>query len=171
MSKEQTKDLLRFLKPFPDDIRERALWLREFVWDLYPHANELIYDNYNAVAFGWSPTDKVGHTFCSIAVGRSSHNVHFGFYWGSQIADPKKILLGEGNQYRYILVKRKDHFPKAYITKLMKDEYANSLAKVKDNKLIRNGETITKSISAAKRKAGKKKAGKNLRLKKVNDLP
>src|SRR5258707_8679143 len=73
MSKSETKDLLKFLKPFPDQT-EIVLWLREFVWDLYLKANELIYDNYNALAFGWSPTDKVGHTFCSIAVGRTSHN-------------------------------------------------------------------------------------------------
>jgi hypothetical protein len=36
MSKEETKDLLKFLKPFPDDVKDRALGLREFVWDLYP---------------------------------------------------------------------------------------------------------------------------------------
>jgi len=151
MSKEQTKDLLTFLKPFPKDIQERALWLRKFVWDLYPHCNELIYDNYNAVAFGWSPTDRVGHTFCSIAVGRSSHNVHFGFYWGSQIADPRKILLGEGNQYRYVLVKSREDFPKAYIRKLVKEAYTNSLAKVKDKTQLMRGATITKSISTANR--------------------
>jgi hypothetical protein len=151
MSKEQTKDLLKFLKPFPNEIQERALWLREFVWDLYPDSNELIYDNYNALAVGWSPTDRVGHTFCSIAVGRSSHNVHFGFYWGSQISDPRKILLGEGNQYRYILVKNKDDFPKAYIKKLAAEAYKNSLTKVKDKKRIMRGATITKSISTKKR--------------------
>ena len=115
MSKEQTKDLLKFLKPFSTDIVETVLWLRDFVWDLYPQTNELIYDNYNAVAFGWSPTDKVGHTFCSIAIGRTSKNIHFGFYWGSELSDPDKILLGQGNQYRYILVNDKDKFPKPYI--------------------------------------------------------
>jgi hypothetical protein len=155
MSKEQTEDLLKFLTPFTDDTKELVLWLREFVWNMYPGANELIYDNYNALAFGWSPTDKLGHTFCSIAVGRSSKNVHFGFYWGSQIADPDKILLGKGNQYRYILVKNREDFPKAYIKKLLKEAYANSLAKVKDKKQIVQGATITKSISAVKRKAGK----------------
>jgi hypothetical protein len=157
MSKDQTGDLIRFLKPFPSNIREIALWLREFVWDLYPNTNELIYDNYNAVAFGWSPTDRVGHTFCSIAVGRSSYNVHFGFYWGSQISDPDKILLGQGNQYRYILVKRKEDFPEAYMKKLLKEAFSNSLAKVKDPKQIISGQTITKSISSAKRKPAKKK--------------
>lgn len=155
MSKEQTKDLLIFLKPFPAEVKELALWLRTFVWDLYPHTNELIYDNYNALAFGWSPTDRVGHTFCNIAVGRSTHNVHFGFYWGAEIADPNKILLGNGNQYRYILVKSKDDFPKTYIKKLLKEAYANSLAKVKDKAQLMKGTTLTKSISAAKRKPGK----------------
>jgi hypothetical protein len=81
MGKEHIKDLSKFLKLFPADIKKTALWLREFFWGLYPQANELIYDNYNALAVGWSPTDRIGHTFCSIAVGRTSLNVHFGFYW------------------------------------------------------------------------------------------
>lgn len=162
MSKEQTKDLLKFLKPFSKEIIERALWLREFIWDLYPQTNELIYDNYNALAIGWSPTDRVGHTFCSIAIGRTSNNVHFGFYWGSEISDPDKILLGEGNQYRYILVPDKNKFPKAYIKNLVKEAYANSLAKVKDKKQIANGQTIVKSVSAKKRE----KKAKSVKAKK-----
>lgn len=166
MSKENTKDLLKFLKPFPEDIRQTALWLREFIWDLYPDTNELIYDNYNAVAFGWSPTDKVGHTFCSIAVGRSSHNVHFGFYWGAELSDPDKILIGSGNQYRYVLVTDKNKFPKTYIKKLLKEAYSNSLSRVKDKDQIIKGETITKSISAAKRKDGKAAPGKKIKSKK-----
>jgi len=161
MSKEQIKDLLLFLQPFSKEIRDTVIWLRDFVWDLYPATNELIYDNYNAVAFGWSPTDRVGHTFCSIAIGRTSKNIHFGFYWGNEITDPKKILLGQGNQYRYVLVTDKKDFPAAYIKKLMKEAYANSLAKVKDKRQMMEGATIVKSISAKKRtlktKASKKK--------------
>jgi hypothetical protein len=151
MGKEQTKDLLKFLKPFGSEITERVMWLRDFVWDLYPNTNELIYDNYNALAFGWSPTDRVGHTFCSIAVGRTSKKVHFGFYWGSEISDPEKKLLGQGNQYRYILVNDLKDFPKTYTRKLVKEAYSNSLAKVKDQKQIMHGLTITKSVSAKKR--------------------
>src|SRR5678816_2760422 len=93
MSNNQTKDLLKFLKPFPDEIKEITLWLREFVWDLYPNTNELIYDNYNALAFGWSPTDRLGHTFCSIAVGRSTNNVHFGSYWALKLMILRKYYL------------------------------------------------------------------------------
>jgi hypothetical protein len=163
MSKEEKADLLKFLKPFTKETKQIVLSLREFVWDLYPQTNELIYDNYNALAFGWSPTDKVGHTFCSIAVGRTSNNIHFGFYYGSDLADPKNILLGEGNQYRYILVKERDQFPTAYVTRLLKEAYANSVARVKDKTQILNGLTITKSVSARKRALKKKtvKTGKS----------
>lgn len=151
VGKEHTKELLKFLKPFGNEITGKVMQLREFVWNLYPATNELIYDNYNAVAFGWSPTDKVGHTFCSIAIGRTSKNIHFGFYWGAELSDPKKILLGQGNQYRYILVDDMDDFPKTYSKKLLKEAYANSLTKVKDKKQLLNGQTIVKSISAKKK--------------------
>lgn len=151
MSKDETKDLFTFLKPWSSDIKELVLWLREFAWDQYPKANELIYDNYNALAFGWSLTDKLGSTFCSIAVFRTNNNIHFGFYRGNEISDPKKLLLGNGNQYRYILVKNKKDFPKTYIKKLVNEAYVNALSKLKDKKQIVEGTTITESISAAKR--------------------
>lgn len=150
MPKETVKDLLKFLKPFPEQVRENALWLRDFAWGLYPDSNELIYDNYNAVTFGWSLSDKVSDLFCNIAVGRTSYNVQFGFYWGAKIADPEKKLIGEGNQYRYILVPDTKKFPKTYIKKLLKNAYAYSLAKMKEGKPL-HGATIVKSVSAKKR--------------------
>jgi len=158
MPKEEVADLLRFLYEFSPEIREKAIWLREFVWDLYPQANELIYDNYNALAFGWSPTEKLGQTFCSVALYRSTNqNVHFGFYWGSEIADPKQLLLGNGNQYRYILVNKLDDFPKDYITALIEQAWENSLAKIKNPKDIVQGKTITKMMSPKKREMKAKK--------------
>ena len=158
MSKDETKDLEKFLQPFDKEITDLVFWLREFVWDMFPTANELIYDNYNAVAFGWSVTDRLGHTFCSVAVGRTSKNIHFGFYWGTKISDPKKILLGQGNQYRYILVENQKDFPAPYMKKLVKQAYAYSLGKLKvDKRQVPQGETITKSISVKKRPAAIKK--------------
>jgi hypothetical protein len=151
MSKEQSSDLIKFLKPFSKETIDLVLWLRKFMWDLYPKTNELIYDNYQAVAFGWSPTDRLGHTFGSIAAFRTNGNIHFGFYWGSELSDPKKILLGEGNQYRYNRVTNKKEFPKTDIKNLLAEAYANSIAKVKDKSQIREELTITKSISPTKR--------------------
>lgn len=160
MRKEQTTDLVKFLKTFDKEIIDLVTWLREFAWNLCPKANELIYDNYNALSLGWSVTDKVGHNICSIAIYRANQNIHFGFYWGSELSDPNKILLGEGTQYRYILVTDKKKFPKAYITKLVNEAYSNSLSKVKDQKQIIHGQTIVKSISEKKRNLTKPKINK-----------
>ena len=160
MGKADTKDLLKFLAPFSDQIRGIVLWLREFVWDLYPDANELIYDNYNALAFGWSLSDKAGDTFCSIAVWSNKY-VHFGFYRGSEISDPEKMLMGNGKQYRYIKVHTKRGFPRVYIKQLLKEAYAVSLARMKpaarahrDKAPILKGATIIKLILTVKKRPG-----------------
>ncbi|HTD99730.1 MAG TPA: DUF1801 domain-containing protein [Mucilaginibacter sp.] len=150
MPKETVSDLVKFMLPYPDQVKAAALWLREFVWDLYPETNELIYDNYNAVAFGWSPTDKAGDVFCSIAV--CSDHVNFGFNRGVDIADSRKILLGNGTQYRYIQVREKDDFPEAYIKQLLEDAYQNSISRMKHVKKEIKGETIVKSISPVKKR-------------------
>lgn len=152
MPKEEITDLMQFLLPFPDKVKAAALWLREFVWDLYPETNELIYDNYNAVAVGWSPTDKAGDVFCSIAV--YSNHVNFGFNKGSDLEDPGKMLSGDGSQYRYITVKNKDDFPEWYIKELLTEAYQNSIAVMKPAKNAVKGETIVKSISPVKRRPG-----------------
>jgi hypothetical protein len=158
MSKEQTTDLLKFMKPFKPETIELALWLRDFAWDMFPDTNELVYDAYNAVAFGWSPTEKLGQVFCNVAIWRTNQNVIFGFNWGSELEDPEKMLIGNGKQFRYIKVSSKDDFPKEYMYKLMADAYINSLAKVKNPKDIIKGFTITKSVSPVKRELkGKEK--------------
>ena len=151
LSKTDTIDLLKFLEPFTKEIQDIALELRKFVWDLYPDTNELIYDNYNAVAFGWSPSDIVGETFCSIAVGSNKY-IHFGFYWGSKIEDPKKILQGKGNQYRFIRVKTIADFPADYMKLLIQKAYVYSISIMKDPSMKLQGKTIVKSISEKKKR-------------------
>ena len=157
MAKKDTGPLLQCLKPFSSDIISKVLSLREWVWSMYPDTNELIYDNYNAVAFGWSLTDKLGQTFCTMAVGRSSSNIHFGFYFGNELADPKGLLLGAGNQYRYILVGDLSAFPKTYIKSLLKEAYNKAKIKLKTGTEPRQGTTILKSVSAKKRAQATKK--------------
>ncbi|MBS1523172.1 MAG: hypothetical protein JST50_19395 [Bacteroidetes bacterium] len=154
MPKEEVNDLMKFLLPYPDKVKAAALWLREFVWDLYPDTNELIYDNYNAVAFGWSPTDKAGDVFCSIAV--FTNHVNFGFNRGVDIDDPGNMLLGDGSQYRYIKVKDREDFQEWYMKQLLEEAYQNSLSRMKPVKNPVKGATIVKSISPVKRRPGMK---------------
>ena len=157
MVKEPTKDLVQFLKTFDKEKIDLMLCLRDFAWELCPQANELIYDNYNALSLGWSLTDKVGHNICSVVIYRANQNIQFGFYWGNELSDPDKILLGGGKQYRYIIVNDKKKFPKEYIKKLVNESCANSLFKAKDQPQIIHGQTILKSISEKKRDLTKPK--------------
>jgi Domain of unknown function (DU1801) len=151
MTKDPSADLIKFLRPFGSEATALVLGLRDFVWGNYPQSNELIYDNYNALALGWSLSERLGHTFCSIAVFRTNKNVHFGFYRGAELSDPKKLLLGKGNQYRYVLVKVKDKFPNAYIKQLLKQAYINARTRLTEESETRVGMIITKSISPTKR--------------------
>jgi len=149
-----TADLEKFLEPFDERVAELALWLRKFVWKLYPGCNELIYDNYNALAVGWSPTLKLNDIFCSFAV-YSNNAMHFGFYWGSRLRDPKRMLQGKGKQYRFIRVTSKKDFPSEYIKELMAEAHMNSLASAKAVDQAPRGETVVKMISAKKKRPQK----------------
>ena len=150
MAKEDVKDLLKFLKAFPPASREIALGLRDWVWGLYPKCNELIYDNYNFLAFGWGPTDRMSDIFCSIAVG--TRGVIFGFMWGVQLEDPKGLLSGGGNQFRSLRVPDLKKFPKGDVKKLLKQAHDISIANLKGRERSPQGQTVTKSISAKKRR-------------------
>ena len=150
MPKETIKELLKFMLPYPDSVKAAALWIRAFVWDRYPDTNELIYDNYNAVAFGWSLTDKAGDVFCSIAL--FSDHVNFGFNRGSEIPDPQKLLLGNGTLYRHIRVWDKEDFPEAYMIQLLAMAYENATGRMKPVKNAIKGQTIVKSVSPVKKR-------------------
>jgi len=151
MGKADTNDLMTFLTPYPTAVVNTALWLRGFIWDIYPESNELIYDNYNAVAVGFSPTDKAGDVFCSFAV--YSKYVNLGFNRGSELHDPQQLLSGQGSLYRYITVKDINELPQAYIISMMYDAYLNSVQRLKKQKNKTTGLTIVKSISKTKRRA------------------
>jgi hypothetical protein len=143
---------LKFMLPYRDSVKAAALWLRGFVWELYPDTNELIYDNYNSVAFGWSPTDKAGDVFCSMAL--FTDHLNFGFNRGSELPDKQKLLLGDGSLYRYIKVHDKDDFPEEFIIHMLEMAYENSMSRLKLQKKVFKGETIVKSISPVKRRPG-----------------
>lgn len=152
MAKQDTNDLLEFLEPFPPESREIALALRDLVWDLYPNCNELIYDNYNFLAFGWGPTDRMSDIFCSIAVG--TRGVIFGFMWGVKLDDPKGLLAGGGSQFRSLRVPDIKKFPKGDVKKLLKQAFDISVERLKGREQTPSGQTITKSISPTKRRPG-----------------
>jgi hypothetical protein len=150
MSKSDTKDVFKFLEPFPIEVQDITKWLRDFVWASCPDCNELIYDNYNALAIGFGLSDKAGDVFCSIAV--YSKYVNFGFLRGHELSDPDKILKGGGKMYRYITIKEQKDMPKAYIKKLLLESVVNAASRLKTDRQGLKKITITKAVSVKKRR-------------------
>ncbi|MFM9840576.1 MAG: hypothetical protein ACKVOQ_20075 [Cyclobacteriaceae bacterium] len=149
MAKKPLNELREFLKPFPEDVCEVTLWLRDFVWAQYPDSNELIYDNYNALVIAFGLSDKAPDVFCGIAV--YANYVNFGFLRGSEIPDPDKILNGTGSLYRKLSVKDKKEFPRTAIKKLMKAAYANAQSRLKEKQTLK-GKMMVKSVSIKKKR-------------------
>jgi hypothetical protein len=65
-----------------------------------PTANELVYDNYNFFVIGYSSTLRPSDCFTQLVA--DAHGVRLAFYYGSTLTDPAGILLGGGNQNRFI---------------------------------------------------------------------
>ena len=66
----------------------------------FPTAHELVYDNYNFFVIGYSPTERPSDSIVSVAAG--ANGVGLCFIRGARLRDPKKVLLGSGNQTRFI---------------------------------------------------------------------
>jgi len=146
----ESKEILKFLRPFSPNVQKTALWLREFVYKLYPDSNELIYDNYNALAFGFSLSDTAGDAFCSVAV--FSRHINFGFNRGAEIDDPENILIGNGSLYRYVKVVDTKDFPVKPIKKLLELACVNAMARLKKGKPAATGQTIVKMALEKKKR-------------------
>src|ERR1019366_7839780 len=65
-----------------------------------PTANELVYDNYNFFVIGYCSTERPSDCIGSVAA--AANGVGLSFYRGASLPDPHKILLGSGNQNRFI---------------------------------------------------------------------
>ena len=66
----------------------------------YPAAIELVYDNYNALAIGYSPTERASDAIFSLAVYARGVNLYF--IYGRSLSDPDGLLQGSGNQGGFI---------------------------------------------------------------------
>lgn len=70
---------------------------------LVPGAMELVYDNYNALAIGFSPTERASDVVVSIALYPRWVSLFF-LQNGPKLPDPTKILRGSGSRVRHVVL-------------------------------------------------------------------
>lgn len=84
---------------------------------LLPCAIEMVYDNYNALAIGFGPSERPSDAIFSLAV--FPHWVTLCFLQGAKVPDPEKMLRGSGNQVRHVRLTDPDKLLSAEVRVLM----------------------------------------------------
>ena len=140
------KQVAGFIAKFDPAIAKLVCAARSELRRRYPTAIELVYDNYNALAIGYSPTEKTSDVYFSLAVYARGVNLYF--MYGRSLPDPHKLLQGSGNQGAFVRLDDISTLNKPAVKALM-------VAAIKDSHqpLPRSGKgyTVVKSISAKQR--------------------
>lgn len=92
--------------------------LREYVLDLYPESNELLYHTHALTAV-FSLSEKLGDAFCMIPI--YTNHLNLGFNKGSLLNDPSLKLTGTGTLIRHIPVKVSDDYRNQQVKVLLKE--------------------------------------------------
>jgi hypothetical protein len=99
-TKSPAKQVAGFIGKFDSGAARLIRAVRAALRKRFPTANELVYDNYNFFVIGFSATERSSDCLVSLAANASGVNLNF--YYGATLPDPGKILLGSGNQNRFI---------------------------------------------------------------------
>lgn len=88
--------------------------LRQFILEIYPESNELLYHTH-ALTTVFSISGKLSDAFCMLPV--YTNHLNLGFNKGTLLKDPHQLLTGTGSLIRHIPVDS----PKDYRNKKVKD--------------------------------------------------
>jgi hypothetical protein len=144
--KAPEEQLAGFIARYTPEIGDMARAALAKMRARLPGAIELVYDNYNALAIGFSPTERTSDVIFSIAL--YPRWVSLFFFHGADLPDPQKLLKGSGKQVRHIVLKSAADLDKPAVKALMNRALERS-AKTLDS--ANRGRIVIKSISARQR--------------------
>ena len=142
------KQVAAFIARFDPAVATLARSARSALRRRWPTAHELVYDNYNALAIGYSPTERTSDVIVSLAVYPKGVNLYFMYGASLRDADTHGLLEGKGNQGRFIRLTS---------ARLLEDRRVKALLVAAENEgdvplpAGGRGRTIVKSISARQR--------------------
>jgi hypothetical protein len=89
-----------FLAKFSPEVEALARALLARMRARLPGATIIVYDNYNALAIGFGPSEKASHAVLSLAVYPRWVNLFF--LRGVGLPDPGGLLKGSGSRVRHV---------------------------------------------------------------------
>jgi hypothetical protein len=140
------QQLAGFIAKFSPEVAAQAEAILAKMRAPYPTAIQLVYDNYNALAIGFGPTEKTSQAIFSIAV--FPRWVSLFFLQGKGLPDPDGILQGSGNVARHVRLTSADKLDEMSVKKLMEEAVAKAAIPFAPRGAPR---LIIKSISAKQR--------------------
>ena len=135
-----------FLAKFTPEIAALATAILSKMRARYPTALELVYDNYNALAIGFSPTERASNGIFSIAL--YPRWVSLFFLQAKGLPDPQKLLQGSGSVARHIVLPGADKLDEPAVKALMREAAARAAIPFDPHGEHR---LIIKSVSATQR--------------------
>jgi hypothetical protein len=121
MTAEQ--ELKTFIAKFAPANQRLIGALRRAMRVRLPHANELVYDNYNFLVIAYCPTEAASESFFSLGADKNGTNLFFG-YTGTKLRDPKKLLQGKGALNRFIRLESPETLARPEVQRLIEGSIA-----------------------------------------------
>lgn len=107
-----------FLDAYGKDTKALACRYRNLIKEQIPGIWEQPDVSARIIGYGFGP--KYGDTICTLIA--SKKGLKLGFYKGSELPDPDKLLAGSGKIHRYVALKHKT--PVAAVSVLLTSAYA-----------------------------------------------
>jgi hypothetical protein len=137
------RQLKTFIAKFEPKHQRLIRAVRKRLCKRFPTAYELAYDNYNFFVIGYGSTERPSDAIVSMAAG--ANGVCLCFIHGASLPDPHKMLLGSGNQTRFIRLESVDVLARPEVKVLI----AAAIARAKTPLPTRGcGRLIIRSVSA-----------------------
>ena len=146
------KQLKGFVDKFESEHQSLIRAVRKVLRKRFPTAYELVYDNYNFFVIGYSPTERPSDAIVSIAAG--ANGVGLCFIRGAALRDPEKILLGSGNQTRFVRLESAEVLRRPEVEALIVQAIAQSKSPLRSTG---RGKLIIRSISKKQRPRRKRR--------------
>jgi hypothetical protein len=145
-NEDAEEQLASFMMKFTSEIASLAKAIRQEIREQYPTALELVYDNYNALAIGYSPTERASDAIFSIAL--YPRWVSLFFLQARGLPDPEGILQGKGSAARHVVLPSLERLKSPAVQALMRTAAASAKVAFDPNGAHK---LIVKSVSAKQR--------------------
>jgi hypothetical protein len=135
-----------FTAKYTPAIAAATMACRRKVQALFPRGFELVYDNYNALVFGFGPSEKASSAVLSVAVYPKW--VTLFFLHGTALQDPARLLQGAGSRVRSIRLKAPADLDLPEVRFLIDQALQSCAEELANAPSLR---TVIKSVSARQR--------------------